>query len=77
MIANVHEGAVKALRLHPTKPIGVSCSADGSLHSWDFDGNVIRRFVGHMAIVDDVDIEPSGQRIVSVSRDFTAKDLRP
>lgn len=69
----VHEGAVKALRLHPHKPIGVSCSADGALLAWDFDGNLLQRFPGHMAIVDDVDIDPSGKRITSVSRDFTMK----
>ena len=72
----VHDGAVKALRLHPEQTIGVSCSADGALLSWDFDGQLLQRFPGHMAIVDDVDIDPSGQSIVSVSRDFTAKVYR-
>lgn len=72
----VHEGAVKALRLHPVKPIGVSCSADGALLSWDFNGSLLHRFIGHMAIVDDVDIEPSGGFIASVSRDFTMKVYR-
>ncbi len=72
----VHDGAVKALRLHPQKPLGVSCSADGALLSWDFGGNLLERFPGHMAIVDDVDIDPSGNSIVSVSRDFTAKVYR-
>jgi WD40 repeat protein len=71
--ARVHDGAVKALRLHPRLPLGVSCSADGSLCSWDLNGRLVQRFPGHMAIVDDVDIEPDGNRIVSVSRDFTAK----
>jgi WD40 repeat protein len=37
---------------------------------------LLERFAGHMAIVDDVDIDPSGQMIVSVSRDFTAKVYR-
>ena len=72
----VHDGAVKALRLHPQKSIGVSCSADGALLSWDFEGQLLERFPGHMAIVDDVDIDPSGNLIVSVSRDFTAKVYR-
>ena len=72
----VHEGAVKALRLHPQKTIGVSCSADGALLSWDFDGNLRQRFPGHMAIVDDVDIDPTGELITSVSRDFTMKVYR-
>jgi WD40 repeat protein len=69
----VHEGAVKALRLHPTRPIGVSCSADGALLAWDFEGQLIREYPGHMAIVDDVDIDPEGNLITSVSRDFTMK----
>lgn len=72
-ILRVHEGAVKALRLHPLQPIGVSCSADGSLLTWTYDGRVLTRFPGHLAIVDDVDIDPSGRFIASVSRDFTAK----
>jgi WD40 repeat protein len=70
---HAHEGAVKALRLHPHRPVGVSCSADGTLASWDLEGNVLERFLGHMAIVDDVDIDPSGHLLASVSRDFTLK----
>jgi WD40 repeat protein len=71
-----HDGAVKALRLHPGEKIGVSCSADNTLHSWDLDGNRLHRFLGHMAIVDDVDIDPTGTMIASVSRDFTMKVYR-
>jgi WD40 repeat protein len=71
-----NDGAVKAVRLHPTRQIGVSCSADNSLHSWDFDGNRLHTFLGHMAIVDDVDIDPTGTMIASVSRDFTLKVYR-
>jgi WD40 repeat protein len=69
----VHEGAVKSLRLHPSETIGVSCSADGALLSWDYGGHLLHRFPGHMAIVDDVDIDPTGRLIASVSRDFTLK----
>lgn len=72
----IHEGAVKALRLHPSNEIGVSCCAGGELLSWDFDGNLRHRFLGHMAIVDDVDIDPTGTLIASVSRDFTMKVYR-
>ena len=69
----VHENAVKALRLHPTQPKGVSCSADGSLVSWDLDGNQLNEFLGHTAIIDDVDIDPTGRMIASSGRDFTLK----
>ena len=69
----VHEGAVKALRLHPDLPLGVSCGADGLLLSWDFDGHLRTRYHGHTAIVDDVDIDPSGMWLASTSRDFTLK----
>ncbi len=67
----LHDGAVKALRLHPSEPVGVSCSADGGLLSWTLDGAILREFPGHTAIVDDVDISPDGSRIASASRDFT------
>jgi WD40 repeat protein len=70
---NVHEGAVKAVSLHPRETLGVSCGADMILAAWDFDGNLVERFLGHMAIIDDVDIDPSGECIASVSRDFTLK----
>jgi WD40 repeat protein len=69
----VHEGAVKALRVHPDKPIGVSCGADNLLLSWNLGGGLRKRYQGHMAIVDDVDIDPGGTKIASVSRDFTVK----
>lgn len=69
----VHENAVKALRLHPRHGLGVSCSADGVLASWELSGKLIRRFVGHMGIIDDVDIDPTGRCIASAGRDFTLK----
>ncbi|HUK90319.1 MAG TPA: hypothetical protein VLZ81_07950, partial [Blastocatellia bacterium] len=69
----VHEGAIKALRIHPSLPLGVSCGADGLLLSWGLSGELIDRFPGHTAIVDDVDIDPAGEMIASASRDFTLK----
>jgi WD40 repeat protein len=69
----LHDGAVKALCLHPTKSVGASCSADGGLLSWDFSGRLLNVYPGHMAIVDDVDMDPTGTLIASVSRDFTMK----
>lgn len=68
-----HEGAVKALRIHPTLPIGVSGGADGLLTIWNLDGSRSRRLAGHTAIVDDVDFSPSGDRIASAGRDFVLK----
>ena len=68
-----HDGAVKAVRLHPRQPLGVSGAADGTLVSWRFDGAVQQRFPGHMSIVDDLDIDPAGRRVASVGRDFTLK----
>ena len=69
----VHENAVKALRLHPSESLGVSCSADGILVSWDLDGKLLQQFLGHTAIIDDVDIDPSGRQIASTGGDFTLK----
>jgi hypothetical protein len=68
---HLHEGAVKALRIHPHQPLGARCSADGALISWTLDGRLHDRYLGHMAIVDDVAIDPSGTYLASVSRDFT------
>ena len=65
-----HENAVKALRLHPTRPVGVSCSADGALTSWRFSGELLHRFAGHTAIIDDIDLDPSGEYLASTGRDF-------
>src|SRR5580704_17153541 len=70
---HVHEGAVKSLRLHPDNTLGVSCGADGLLLSWSFDGRLLEKYRGHTAIINDVDLEPSGNRLASVSRDFTLK----
>jgi WD40 repeat protein len=69
----VHENAVKALRLHPSKPLGTSCSADGVLATWDLEGNLLHELLGHTAIIDDVDIDPTGRFIASTGRDFTLK----
>ena len=69
----VHGGAVKSLRLHPEKTVGVSCGADGLLLSWSFDGELLERFLGHTAIINDVDLDPGGTFLASVSRDFTLK----
>ena len=70
---HVHDNAVKSLALHPSRSIGVSCSADGVLAAWDFNGKLLREYPGHLAIIDDVDIDPSGERIASVGRDFSLK----
>jgi WD40 repeat protein len=68
-----HDGAVKALRLHPERDIGVSCSADGTVVSWNYDGEILSEFPGHLAIVNDLDLDPAGSRVATVSRDFTLR----
>lgn len=68
-----HGGAVKSLRVHPSRPLVVSCSADGSLLAQDFDGRIVEQYLGHAAIINDVDLSPAGDRLASVSRDFTLK----
>ncbi len=65
-----HDGAVKSLRLHPHLPLGLSCAADGTLHAWNFDGRIRQRYLGHRAIINDLDIEPTTARVASVGRDF-------
>jgi toxoflavin biosynthesis protein ToxC len=68
-----HDGAAKALRLAPHVPVGVSCGADGSVNSWSFDGVMGSAFKGHTAIVNDLDLEPDGTRLVTVGRDFSLR----
>jgi WD40 repeat protein len=72
----LHDNAVKALRLHPTRPFGVSCSADGVLAAWTLTGELMRAFPGHTAIIDDVDIDPEGGLVASTGRDFHLKVYR-
>jgi len=67
----LHNGAVKALRLHSDGQRAISGAADGSLHVWRLDGELLDRLAGHTAIIDDVDFDPSGEFVASVSRDFT------
>ena len=65
-----HDGAVKSVRLHPTQPLGVSCSAEGDVRAWSLGGEIVRTFPGHLAIVNDLDLDPEGQRLATVGRDF-------
>lgn len=69
----IHEGAVKSVRVHQHEKLGVSCSADGTLCSWTFDGEIVNHYLGHSAIINDVAFSPDGDRIASVSRDFSLK----
>lgn len=69
----VHEGAIKSLRLHPQRPLGVSCGADGLLRSWTFDGELVADFRGHMGIINDIGLDPDGRLVASAGRDFTVK----
>ena len=41
--------------------------------SWDFEGNLYKEYKGHTAIIDDVDIDPTGTFVASAGRDFTLK----
>lgn len=69
----LHEGAVKSLRIHLDGDQGISCGADGLLLSWSVDGAPLQRFIGHTAIINDVDLDHHGRRVASVSRDFSLK----
>lgn len=70
---HVNAGAVKAVRLHPQRELGVSCCADGVFVSWTFAGEIVQRYLGHTAIINDMDLDAQARRLASVSRDFTLK----
>jgi WD40 repeat protein len=72
----IHDGALKAVRVHDGRALGASCSADGALRSWTLDGTILERFLGHTSIVDDLDFDPAGEQLASTSRDFTLKVYR-
>lgn len=66
-----HGGAVKAVRLVPSRGIGISCSADGSAYSWSLEsGERVMSFTAHTAIVNDIDTDPAAERVATVGRDF-------
>lgn len=67
----VHDGAVKAVRAVPERDLGLSCSADGSVFAWSLEtGERRMAFPAHTAIVNDIDVEPTGRRLATVGRDF-------
>jgi len=68
-----HENPIRALALHPMRAVGVSCCNGGALTSWNYNAKVLKEYVGHSAIIDAVDIDPSGRFIASAGRDFTLK----
>jgi WD40 repeat protein len=70
---HVNAGAVKAVRLHPQRELGVSCCADGVFVAWTFEGEIVQRYLGHTAIINDMDLDSGARRLASVSRDFTLK----
>lgn len=66
----IHEGAVKAIAIHPTKPIGISCSAASELFVWNEGGEIVQKLYGHTEIINDISISPSGNLLATASRDF-------
>lgn len=69
----LHGSAVKAVRLHPTRPWATSCDAERGMLAWTLEGEVLVRFIGHTALINDADLSPDGARLVSVGRDFSVK----
>lgn len=69
----LHHSAVKAVRLHPTQPLGLSCDAERVMLVWDLDGHVKHELIGHTALINDADLDPTGAFVASVARDFTLK----
>jgi WD40 repeat protein len=67
-----HEGPAKAVRLHPNGTLAASCSADGSVCTWDTrTGTLVRRLRADGPIANDLAFSPDGSLLAVVGRDFS------
>jgi len=64
-----HTGQVTRVRLHPTKPLVVSCSTDNTLRVWSREGKQLHCSTPHTAEVTDCTLHATGEYCVTASRD--------
>jgi cytochrome c len=67
-----HGGPIKAITISPDGNQALTASFDYSIIHWDISGRtaqILHRFIGHEAAVNDVAFVPDSEHIVSVSDD--------
>ena len=64
-----HSGQVTRVRLHPSKPLVVSCGHDCSLRVWGLDGKQKLSATPHSAAVTDCTLHATGDYCVTASAD--------
>jgi len=64
-----HSKQVSRVRLHPAKPLLLSCSHDCSMRVWDLDGKQLHSIVPHTAEVTDCTLHATGDYCVTASMD--------
>lgn len=64
-----HTERVNRVRLHPSKPLLVSCSADGTARCWSMDGESLHTLSAHSAEVTDCSLHATGDFYVTASAD--------
>jgi len=64
-----HTQGITRVRLHPTKPVAISCSLDGTARTWDTSGKPQHTIAAHTAEVTDCSLHATGDYFVTVSAD--------
>ncbi|KAL1526962.1 hypothetical protein AB1Y20_015651 [Prymnesium parvum] len=64
-----HAGRVTCVRLHPSKPLVLSSSADGSARVWRTDGTQLHAVDAHTAEVSGCTLHATGEYFVTASMD--------
>lgn len=75
-----HPGVISAVRWHPTQPLLVSASSEGTVALWNvLSGQRLKIFHGHSSIVNDVCFAGGNEFVASTSADGSVRvfDIRP
>ncbi|KAL3912211.1 MAG: hypothetical protein SGPRY_008412 [Prymnesium sp.] len=66
-----HTGRITSVRLHPSKPLALTSSADTSARVWSTEGRQLHELTGHTAEVSSCTLHASGEYCITASMDKT------